>query len=283
MSSTQPIGPFVIGERVGSSVWLAEDTRNNRRVAVKLLTKQLPKDQAKREALVREIRIAAALYHSFLVPILEITPVGDNLLMVMDVVDGQPMTKKLGGQPLERGELFRIAYQLIGVVKYLHTKGLLHGNISGDSVLVMPDGQVRLGGLNLGNPAAPREHVDGVSAEGERSARGGVHGAGADRHADHRREDRRLLDRRRALRDGHRQAAVSRQCAGDIARAVVEGNPVSPKSVNPDLDKAVLNIVGACLFQDPYKRQKDPKSVAELIERAEPDVITYVAQLEKRS
>src|SRR5688500_9611429 len=90
--SNQPLGPYVIGERVGTSVWLAEDTRNGKRVALKLLSKQLPKDEVRREALIREVRVAAALYHAFLVPILEITPIDDNLVMVMDVVEGMSVS-----------------------------------------------------------------------------------------------------------------------------------------------------------------------------------------------
>ncbi|HEX2122838.1 MAG TPA: hypothetical protein VHL59_14490, partial [Thermoanaerobaculia bacterium] len=62
MSSNHPLGPYLIGERVGSSVWLAEDTRNGKRVAVKLLTRQLPKEQARRDSLIRDVRVSAALY-----------------------------------------------------------------------------------------------------------------------------------------------------------------------------------------------------------------------------
>ena len=156
-SATPPLGPYAIGERVGASVWLAEDTRHGRPVAIKLLTKQLPKDAAKRDALIRDIRLAAGLFHTFIVPISDITPVGDNLLMVMDVIDGQPIARKVTGAPLERAEFFRIAYQLAHAVKYLHVKNILHGNIAGDSVLVTSDGQVRLCGLNVAN-LLRREH-----------------------------------------------------------------------------------------------------------------------------
>ena len=120
MSANPPLGPYAIGERVGASVWLAEDTRKGRQVAIKLLAKQLPKDIAKRDALIRDVRLAAALYHAFLVTVLEITSVGDNLLMVMDVIDGQPIAHKVNGAPVDRAELVRIAYQLSAVVKYLH-------------------------------------------------------------------------------------------------------------------------------------------------------------------
>jgi tetratricopeptide (TPR) repeat protein len=282
MSSTQPIGPFVIGERVGTSVWLAEDTRNGRRVVVKLLTKQLPKEQAKRDALVRDIRIAAALYHAFLVPILEITPVGDNLLMVMDVVEGQTLTRRLGGQPLERAELFRIAYQIVLVTKYLHIKGLLHGNISGDSVLVMPDGQVRLGGLNLGN-LMRRENTSMAYQQKGSDPRAVAYLAPeqiATQSIDEKTDVFSIGVVLYEMATG--KLPFTGNTATDIARGVVEGNPPSPKSVNPSIEAAVMNLIGACLFKDPYKRQKDPKAVAEMIERFEPEVMPYVAQLEKK-
>src|SRR5687767_12533146 len=149
--SNQPLGPYVIGERVGTSVWLAEDTRNGKRIALKLLSKQLPKDEGRRDSLIREVRVAAALYHAFLVPIVEIAPIGDNLVMVMEVVEGMSIPRKVHGQPLDRADFFRIAYQLASVVKFLHTKEILHGNLNGDAVMVTGDGQVKLGGLNLSN------------------------------------------------------------------------------------------------------------------------------------
>src|SRR5688500_11051821 len=151
MSSVPTVGPYRLGERVGSSVWKAVDSRNERPVALKILTKQLPKDTAKREGLVREVRVAAALYHAFLIPIQEVVPVGDNLLLVMEFIDAQSFSKRLNGKPADRAEFFRLAYQLTDAVRFLHTKGLVHGNINTDSVLVTPAGQVKLAGLNLMN------------------------------------------------------------------------------------------------------------------------------------
>src|SRR5687768_3772688 len=151
MSSNQPLGSWLIGERVGASVWIAEDTRNGKKVALKLLTRTLPKEAGKREQLIRDVRVSAALYHTFLVPIVEIAAVGDNLVMIMEYVEGQAITRSLNGQPFDREHFLRFAYQLTSVIKYLHTRMLLHGNINGDAVMVTSDGQVKLGGLNLAN------------------------------------------------------------------------------------------------------------------------------------
>lgn len=282
MSSNAPLGPYVIGERVGAAVWLAEDTRNGKRVAIKLLTKQLPKDQAKRDQLVRDVRVAAALYHAFLVPIIEIVPAGDNLLMVMEHLDAQPLGRRIAGTPLDRAELLRIAYQLASVVKYLHMKGLLHGNIAGDSVLVTPDGQVRLAGLNLGN-LQRRENTSSTYQQKGSDARAVAYMAPeqiASQTIDEKTDVFSLGVVLYEMSTGKLPFAGA--SAADIARAIVEGNPASPKAVNPQLDNATLAILGGCLFKDPYKRHKDAKSIAEAIERMEPEVVSFAAQLEKK-
>jgi tetratricopeptide (TPR) repeat protein len=282
MSSTPPLGPYIIGERVGASVWLAEDTRNGRRVAIKLLTKQLPKDAIRRDSLIRDIRLAAALYHAFLVAITEITPVGDNLLMVMEAIDGEPISRKLGGAPISRTELFRIGYQLTNVVKYLHVKGILHGNVAGDSVLVTADGQVRLAGLNVANllrrertstayqqkgadPRAVAYMAPEQIASGSIDERTDVFSTGVVMYE---------------MATGKLPFAGA--TAGDVARAVVEGQPISPKAANPDIDNVVINVLGNCLFKDPFKRHDNMKTLASAIEKAEPEVAAYATQMEKR-
>src|ERR1041384_2023784 len=130
MSSTQSLGPWSIGERVGSSVWLPGGTRNGQKAGRTLLRGALPGGGGRRGTLTRDVRVAAALYHSFLVPILEIEAVGDTLVMIMEVVQGETLTRRLHGQPLERSPFFHFAYQLASVVKYLHTRMLVHGNLN---------------------------------------------------------------------------------------------------------------------------------------------------------
>src|SRR6266851_1335874 len=157
MSSPDPFAPgstlltYRLGERVSSAVWRGQDTRSGKKVAIKILSRQLPRDPGRREALVREVRQAAAIYHTSLVNILEVTAAGDALILVMDWVEGYPISAVVKNRPLDRKNFFRIAYQAIDAVKLLHAKNLVHGNIAGDSILITEVGQVRLGGLNLSN------------------------------------------------------------------------------------------------------------------------------------
>lgn len=280
--SQQSLGPYVIGTRVGTSVWLAKDTRNGKQVAIKLLSKQLPKDEGRRESLIREVRVAAALYHTFLVPILEIAPIGDSLLMVMDVVEGEAIARKLRGQPLQRAEFFRIAYQLASVVKYLQIKGLLHGNINGDAVMVTADGQVRLGGLNFAN-LLRREKVSQQYQQKGSDARCVAYMAPeqiASQAIDQKTD---VFSIGTVLYEmGTGKLPFPGATAADIARAVVEGQPPSPKVVNPNIEHAVLSVLSGCLFKDPFRRFKDAKALAEAIEKVDGAAVEFAVQLEKK-
>src|SRR5438045_1349683 len=119
MSSVDPFVPgstlltYRLVERVGATtVWRAEDTRSGRKVAVKVLAKQLPRDATRRDALIRDVRLGGALFHTSLVNIVEISAAGDALVMVMDWFDGQPVSSIFRGKPADRASFFRVAYQL---------------------------------------------------------------------------------------------------------------------------------------------------------------------------
>jgi len=280
--SQAPLGPYVIGERVGSSVWLAEDSRNGKRVAVKLLTKQLPKDEGRRDTLVREVRVAAALYHSFLAPIVEVVPIGENLVMVMDVVEGESLSKRLRGQPAERADFFRLAYQLASVVKYLHTKGLLHGNLNADAVIVTAEGQVKLGGLNLSN-LLRRERTSQQYQQKGSDLRCVAYMA-PEQIASQAIDEKTDLFSLGAL---FYEIATGRtpfagNTAADVARTIVEGNPASPKALNPAIDNAIMSILGTCLFKDPFKRAKDARTLVESLERLDSSAVEFATSFEKK-
>lgn len=282
MSSNAPLGPYVIGERVGSSVWRGEDSRSGKKIFIKLLSRQLPKDAAKRDQLIREVRVAAALYHTFLVPIVEIVPQGDNLLMIMEPVDGQPITRKVSGAPLDRAEFFRIAYQLASVVKYLHTKNILHGNIAGDSVLVTPDGQVKLAGLNLGNLMRREKTSSAYQQKG--SDPKSVAYLAPEQIATATIEERTDIFSMGVVFYEMSTGKLPFQgaTAADVARAVVEGNPQSPRGANPQIDNAAMSVLGACLFKDPFKRIKDVRALVELLEKLDADAVAFAQHLEKK-
>jgi hypothetical protein len=286
MSTVDPLSPGAtllnsrLVDRVSPSVWRAEDTRNGRAVALKILTRQMPKDTVRREALLHDIRQNAALYHSFLVPIQDITLAGDILLLVMDFVEGEPIGKSVHGRTIERDEFFRIAYQLTNALKFVHGKGLIHGNVNGDSVLLMPNGQVRLAGFN-GTNLVPRKDGSSVAyqqkgsdprsvaymapeqiASATADARSDIWSAGV------------VMYEMATGRQPFQAAAVA-----EVARKIVEEQPASPKAINPAIDNAVLAVFGRCLFRDPHRRPKDMKAVEDEIAKVDPGAAKFASDL----
>ncbi|HUP50443.1 MAG TPA: protein kinase [Thermoanaerobaculia bacterium] len=283
MSSVPTVGPYRLGERVGTSVWKAVDSRNEKPLALKILTKQLPKDTIRRDAFVREVRVAAALYHSSLVPVQEVAAVGDNLLLVMDSLEAQPFSKRLAGKPASRDELFRMACQLADAVRFLHAKGLVHGNLNADSVLVTSAGQVKLGGLNLMN-LLPRP--DGISAQYQQKANDARSVAYM---APEQITGQRIDPRTDVYSLGVVMYEMATGClpyhaanAADLARAIVEGHPISPKSVNAAIDPRILTILGRCLFKEQFSRLKDGKAVLDELARADPEAARAATELAPR-
>jgi tetratricopeptide (TPR) repeat protein len=272
---------FRLIERVGTTVWRAEDTRNGKVVALKMLSKQLPGDTTRRDALVREVRLAAALYQPFLVPIHDVVVAGDALLLLMDFVEGRRITEVIGGKPMPRAQFFQIAYQLCDVLKLLHARNMVHGNVNGESVMVMPSGQVKLGGLNLLNLLARREGSSSPMYQQKGNDPRSVAYMSPEQIAsqpvDHRTDIFSAGVVFYEMSTG--QNPFSGSAAADIARAVVEANPQSPRALNPSIDAAILNILGGCLFKDPYRRHKDMRAISDMVAKADPDAVRFASDV----
>jgi len=286
MSSVDPfvaggmVASFLLQERVGASVWRAEDTRSGKTVAVKVLTKQLPRDPVRRETVIRDIRLGAALYHASLVSILEVTPADDALLLVMEWFPGLPVATAYRGRAADRTEFFRVIYQLVDAVKLLQAKNVLHLNIAGDSVLVAANGQVKLAGLNATTFLPRRESQASTFTQ-----------KGNDPNAVSYMAPEQIINQQVTTQTDvfsigviMYEVATGRRpylaaSAAEIAHKIVEEHPPSPKAVNPAIDGAVLGVMGKCFFKDPWRRYKDAKAIIDDIVKVDGEVVAWANEM----
>ena len=93
-----------IGEGGMGAVYLAEDTKLKRRVALKFLPDELTQDEERRERLVREARAASAIEHPNIAAIHDIDESDGRTFIVMEYVEGRSLREILpsGGLPLPR-------------------------------------------------------------------------------------------------------------------------------------------------------------------------------------
>jgi hypothetical protein len=271
---------YRLGERLGNSVWKAEDTRTGKPVAVKILSRQLPRDLGKRDTLLRDVRVGAALYHTSLVNIVEIAPAGDALILVMELVEGQPISSLVHGAPLDREAFFRIAYQIADALKLLHAKNVIHGDISGDAILVTPGGQAKLAGLNLATFMQKREGMPAAFAQRGNDERAVAYLAPeqiTNQPVTYQTDIYCLGLVLYEMATG--RAAYQGASAAEIARKIVSAQPPNPKVINPNIDNAVLTVTGKCLFKDPFRRYKDGRALVEDIVQADPEAAKFAAEI----
>src|SRR5947209_7653506 len=109
------LGHFTLLEKIGEGgmgrVYKARDTRLNRLVAIKLLPQSKMVDPDRRARFIQEARAASTLNHPNIVTIHEIVELDGQTFMVMELVDGKPLSELIPRKGMRINEALRIAAQ----------------------------------------------------------------------------------------------------------------------------------------------------------------------------
>ncbi|HEX6574806.1 MAG TPA: serine/threonine-protein kinase, partial [Gemmatimonadaceae bacterium] len=179
-SLTQSLGDSYTFERellggAMSRVFVAQDKKLGRRVAVKVLSREVAAE-VKTERFRLEIQLAARLSHPHIVPLLQSGELNGILYYTMPFIEGESLRRRVdreGALPIKEG--IRILRQIASAIAYAHRNGVVHRDIKPDNVLLSDefalvadfgvaralsaattsDGDARLtsGGVALGTPA----------------------------------------------------------------------------------------------------------------------------------
>ena len=139
-------GRYVLERRLGTggmaTVWLAQDTRLQRSVAVKLPSRELTADETFGVRFEREARTAAALSHSGLVPVFDFGTENGRPYLVSEFIDGATLSqlRKRGEEP----ETEELAAALLEALAHIHEADIVHRDIKPGNVLVDQRGRILL-------------------------------------------------------------------------------------------------------------------------------------------
>lgn len=142
------VGAYKIEALLGAGgmgeVYLAEDTKLDRKVAIKFLPADLEADELAKRRLVKEAKAAARLDHPNICSIYEVAEEATRSFIVMQYIEGETLASRLKRKPLELRESLDVAIQVADALAEAHSRGIVHRDIKPHNVMITPRGQVKV-------------------------------------------------------------------------------------------------------------------------------------------
>ncbi len=142
------LGHYQINSLLGAGgmgeVYLAQDLRLGRNLALKLLPHSYTHDQERVQRFKQEARAASALNHPNIITIFEIDEIDGAHFIATEFIDGATLRQVLEERQLEMGELLSIAAQVAAALAEAHAAGIVHRDIKPENVMVRHDGIVKV-------------------------------------------------------------------------------------------------------------------------------------------
>ncbi len=133
-----------LGEGGMGAVYLADDTRLGRRVALKVLPANLAADPERMHRFVQEAKLASALTHPNVAYIYEIGEDHGLRFLAMEYVEGEPLSVRLARGPLALSALLSVGIQVADALDDAHSKGIVHRDIKPSNLMLTPRGHVKV-------------------------------------------------------------------------------------------------------------------------------------------
>lgn len=144
----EQIGHYTIRKLLGKGgmgeVYLAEDTRLNRRVALKFLSASISDDKNRLRRFEREALAASALNHPNILTIYEFEAENETPFIVTEFVEGKTLREILNGEGLNLEDILSIAEQTVFALSAAHKAGIIHRDIKPENVILREDRIVKV-------------------------------------------------------------------------------------------------------------------------------------------
>ena len=144
----QTISHYRIDQQIGEGgmgvVYLAEDTRLGRRIALKVLPAEMSADPARRARFEREARAIAALNHPNIVTLHSVEEADGVSFLTMELVDGLRLTQMLSREGLALQKLLDLSVGIASALVAAHRQGVVHRDLKPDNIMVTADGRIKV-------------------------------------------------------------------------------------------------------------------------------------------
>jgi serine/threonine protein kinase/tetratricopeptide (TPR) repeat protein len=142
------VSRYRIDRKIGAGgmgeVFLAHDTRLNRKVALKFLPTEYTSDPSVKARFTREAQAAAALSHPNIITVYEVDEFQNRLFLAMEYVEGESLRDLIAERDLRISEIIDICMQICQGLAKAHEAGITHRDIKPQNILIGKEGRVRI-------------------------------------------------------------------------------------------------------------------------------------------
>ena len=142
------LGRYEIRSQLGAGgmgeVYLAQDTKLDRKVALKILPADLAANQDRMRRFVQEAKAAAALNHPNIAHIYEIGESDGTNFIAMEFVDGETLREKIHGGKSRLKSLLKHLLQVAEGLAKAHALGIVHRDLKPDNIMITSDGHAKI-------------------------------------------------------------------------------------------------------------------------------------------
>jgi eukaryotic-like serine/threonine-protein kinase len=161
LSFDSTIGHYRIESKLGAGamgeVYLANDTRLDRKVALKILPQAFAEDAQRMSRFVREAKSASALNHPNIITIYEIGESEGTHFIATEFIDGKTLGDHAKASRLDYKEILEIAIQVASALQVAHAANIIHRDIKPDNVMIRADGLAKILDFGIAKLSAPTE------------------------------------------------------------------------------------------------------------------------------
>jgi len=167
--SGHSIGRFDVLSRLGrggmGEVYLAEDTKLKRKVALKRLAPRLQADQRFRRRFLHEAeRVSSLSNHPNIAALYDIVEHSGELFLVMEYVEGTSLRERMGA-PFSPRDFLPIAFQVLQGLKAAHEQQIVHRDIKPENILLSSSGDVKVCDFGLARRLNPEDGSTKISED----------------------------------------------------------------------------------------------------------------------
>src|SRR6267143_1086670 len=142
------LGRYEIRSKIGAGgmgeVYLAQDTKLDRKVALKILPDEVAAHPDRMKRFVQEAKTASALNHPNIITIYEIEQIDSVDFIATEFIDGETLRERMERVPVKLGEVLDIAIQTASALSAAHATGIVHRDIKPENIMVRQDGIVKV-------------------------------------------------------------------------------------------------------------------------------------------